>query len=426
MIRPTLSRAALAAVCFCSMSTGHARSAEPPLGSDVSMQTVPQRTVVFLDHVGPYWGIAKKLQAVRHYMRTHKLSGPLLIRYAADPTQAGGSSIAMKIGFASDGKHTPAPPFKKESWDAEFVATTRVHAGSAGLSEACRSIRAWARTHNFVPTGAVIERLTESTADETNSGQATVQMAIRPVEAASQSPKVQQRSQPQAVRPTSPRRSGDPPRPLQPQAARPASGKPVERSAPGGRPVREPSETGAIVPLPAAQSGSAKPPAAAVPTGTPTHPNMPKRHHNAAPAAPAETDTLAARLIPPPSRLDSSSRAWLGQVVLRVRAISRGTKRLYDAEGSTIIGLSGAIAQRYARLYGHENTGTKATDRTAAPADSSLVQRRKAVTRELDRFMAVLASKSLAIPETEARFERIILQAAELVGALDQRDEAAQ
>ncbi|MFQ5462861.1 MAG: hypothetical protein ACE5E5_09565 [Phycisphaerae bacterium] len=388
------------------------------------MQTVPQRTVVFLDHVGPYWGIARKLQAVRNYMRTHELSGPLLIRYAADPTRAGGSSIAMKIGFALDGKHTPAPPFKMESWDAEFVATTRVHAGSAGLSEACRSIRAWAKTHNFAPTGAVIEKLTESSAGETSSGQATVQMAIRPVEAAQQSPKVQQRSQPGAARPTSPGQWGDQPQPARPQAAPPATGRSIERSAQGGRPVGKPSKGGPIAPHPAAQLRSAIPSTAMGSASKPAQPDVPNRLDNKTPT-PAETDALATRLVPPPNRLDRSSRAWLGQVVLRLRAISRGTKRLYEEEGAAIIGLSNVIAQRYERLYGQQHADAKAADRAATPTNSNLIRQRKAVTRDLDRFMAVLASKSLAISETEAKFERIILQAAELVSALDHQEEAA-
>ncbi len=439
MIGQKPSREMLAAACLFMVLAAPASAVELPVAGGVTMATVPKRTVVFVDHLGPYWGIAGKLQAVRNYMQAHHLSGPLLIRYAADPTRAGGSVIGMKIGFALDGEHTPVAPFKKETWAPESMATTRVPAGSASLVAACRRIRAWSSSRDFVPTGSVIELFEGSADGGANDGRTMIQMPMLPVESikpesdddASERPAAQER----APGPSRTQSQASPPKPpvsakeieidgglerlaLDPPAVEEVPATPIKTSPPSSRPTTSAPTTDS----PATPRPNMRPaPPQRTPTkafGNPVAKALVPRPPEVKAPPETETGSLAKRLIPPAGSLDSESRAWLGEVVLRVRAISRGTKRLYGDEGHSIIGLADSVASRYARLYGQSHLESKSGAKPSGPANAALSKRRTAITRDLDRFMAILGSKSLSVAETKIRFRRIIRRAADATDAM--------
>ena len=59
--------------------------------------------VVFLEHTGPYWTVGPLFRQVREVMIAHNETGPLLARYANNPTTVAPESLRSRVGFVAKG-----------------------------------------------------------------------------------------------------------------------------------------------------------------------------------------------------------------------------------------------------------------------------------------------------------------------------------
>ncbi|MHC5111712.1 MAG: hypothetical protein ACYTHJ_17745 [Planctomycetota bacterium] len=201
--------------------------------------------------------------------------------------------------------------------------------------------------------------------------------------------------------------------PVEADQDQPESQRPVDARAPG-------------------QTEGSSPPAAARETPaarqTPPPAEQPPRHDTLRSDKPVnvrmksldlyeqtEDQKLAQRLIPKASEIPPGMEVWLGQFVLRVNAIGKGVARM-PGDPASITGLIEALKVRYDFVSARLKSDPLAESVARVKNERASRERSfRAVMRDLDRLMAMVAAKSLTISETESRLRGIMRKAADLI-----------
>lgn len=400
-------------------------------GTKITIEQLEARSIVALEHKGPYWTVRRKLNDVVAYMKKRGHAGPLIIRYGADPTGPQAASLSSLVGFITDGDFEPEAPFRRVELPAEQVATETLAPGSGFSPRKFEALTKWANEHGYEPAGPMAE-LYYNTVDTAEAQAARRKVVLQVV--------VKQR-------PGGPSSKVGPTHAEQPPATQPASKAPAlakpttshvsqgakQTAQPASPP--EPAKQVAVVQKPVAPEAGGTAPATKQPVDTkPKADSSPVSPSPAAqpppkPAAPADDgsktikellesgriDAVVDRVLPADRAIPETNQIWLGQVVFRVKAAAKGMDRVYPGKGKTLRDFSEALQRRFDAVskLRSKNSTEQAVVRVDPEHRAHASKRQRELLMRLDRFLARIAFQT--IPASS-----VVSDLGTLVGEVDQ------
>jgi len=363
-------------------------------GSEQSfaLEELPTRSIVALRHEGPYWTVRRRLNDVVAYMRAHGESGPLLIRYGADPIGPSAASLVSEVGFVADERHDPEAPFRRVDLPAESVVTGEVDPAAAVSPRKFQELERWGMARRHVATGPMTELypgMLAAGGREPHQRRVILQVAVESAQRATpglsgEVGRVNPGRPPDELPGTGVPKADLPKRDPRPATSKPKSTPPeAPTSKPQPKPVAPPSSTSKSRP---------EKPARVVDDGTGTIADL---------VAEGRFDAAAERLFPADRVLPDDVEWWLGQVVFRIKAAAKGMERVYPGEGDAVRALAEALQRRL---------GVVSERRSRRPLAQSVVRvdperrarstkRQRAPLLGLDRLLARIAFKSVTPEE---------------------------
>lgn len=364
--------------------------------------------VVYLEHVGPYWSLGPRFSQLREYLAEHDYAGPMYARFSSDPTGAAFGSVRSEIGFVSDERHKPAPPFKKSRRRAEFVAYMTLDS-PANTTGSYAVMREWISSHGYVALGPVTE-VYPSPRDVAITHQRTeIQMPIR-----SASPAIEESKPVVQETPSEPARQA---------SGRPPPGRPplLESDLPGPKDLGYPrgvSDTPSPVVEGLAQQTQTDesiadprevPEAEQVerPALTPVEDLVEAR----------EFDRIAEQLLPDPRAIPHTWRLWLGQLVFRIGAASRGIRRLHPGDDREVTDFADAITRRYKVVSAGFQLDplAQAVVKFGSQNDPDTAKEKEEIMREMDALLGEITLRSADPKQTVRRLTDIVQRTQDLL-----------
>jgi len=372
-------------------------------GDSITIEQLEARPIVALEHKGPYWTVRRQLNDVVAYMQKRGHTGPLVIRYAADPTGLQAASLSSLVGFITDGDFEPEAPFKRIDLPAEQVVTETLAPGSTFSPRNFQALLEWANEHGYESTGPMAELYYNTVgAAETQAGprRVVLEVVVKPRSGWDRTAVAKGRGEEPAVaKPATSHvaHSAD-------QAAQPASPpEPANRETVVRKPVvseaagNVPPATQPVGPIP-------KPDASRAMTSPATKP-PPK------PAVPADdgsktikellesgqVDAVVDRVLPAGRPIPVGFQIWLGQVVFRVKAAAKGMDRVYPGQGKTLQDFSQSLQRRFdavSKLRSSHSTA-QAVVRVDPEHRAHASKQQRELLMKLDRFLARIAFQTV-------------------------------
>ncbi|UCE61548.1 MAG: GyrI-like domain-containing protein [Phycisphaerales bacterium] len=346
-------------------------------------ETEPAR-VAYLEHVGPYWTVGPVFKRVQEYMAEHDQPGPMLARYAGDPSAVPPGKLRKQIGFFLSGDHVPQPPYTVAIREAEQAASMFVTGSSATPARYCPLLRAWGQANGYVAVGPVTEIYPFRSERADGAQRMQVQMVVRS----------RKKDAGRAAR-SAERRVAEQEAAALPDRVAPA--KPARPNAVQEKPDRQSQPSDMTV------------------TGIVLKPVAPVKPVKELVAA-DQFDRLAEQLIPTGNRIPRTHRVWLGQVVFRVGAVARGIEQVYPGKGSRISALSGALRRRYDAIS--VNFASDALGSAVVSADSRTdpdAPAKRVIMHDLDMILGEIAVKSADADNTANRLANILQRVCDVV-----------
>jgi effector-binding domain-containing protein len=352
--------------------------------------------VVYLEHVGTYWSLGPRFMQLREYMVEHEQSGPMYARFFEDPTGAAPGSVHSEIGFIVDGDHEAAPPFVKARREAELVAY--MIAGPTGsLTRSYTNMREWIESHGYVALGPVTEIYPPLKRGVVRQQRTEIQMPLRfaapPVEV-SQAP-VQKASEP------------------------------TQRETAGGE------LEDVIASEPAPESKEALITTREESTTQPRLDELEKVEHEVSKPEPVEHqplvpvkdliaarqfDLIAEQLLPGSDAIPQTLRLWLGQLVFRIGAATKGIKQMYPSDSRDVTELGDAVTRRYKSVSaGFQLDPLAQAVVTVDTRSDPLAAEKRAIMRDMDALLGGIALRSVDVEEAMRQLADIVQRTQDLV-----------
>jgi len=369
----------LAAVGLAAAPSVPAQQPQPgkilkPCEPTVQVEQTAPVTVVYLEHTGPYWTVRGRLREVLGYMRDHRLSGDVYVRYGSSPIGPQAAHAASEVGFVATGDHQPTPPFLAGQHGAEWVASMSLESAGSIAPHHYRELHDWIVANGQRPLGPVIELYPQGfgeRADGRSGYRVVLRMPIEPPvtprETVAGSPMETKSSEP----------SSAPPVPQTPEGRTPGA---AVHSADAELALVEPTAPPTTEPI-AAQ------PAGFVDDGSKTIVELLEEGH---------VDAIARRLMPDGVPIPNDADLWLGQIVFRVSAAANGIERTFPGEEGNVAALAADIKERY-RQASTERAG-RALEQVVVRVDSlagRTSQQRRTILQDLDRLLARIAVRAV-------------------------------
>lgn len=370
---------------------------------EITTRSMDASWMMFLEHDGPYWTAGQVVGRVRSYMLGHGYRGAVLIRYPSDPTRGISQGSSCRVGFLiPQSQEKLDAPWKTDTLPAERVALMTLEGRPSNPRKDYARLRAWVRGKELVAAGPLTEVLVFSTKDGRAAlARTEIRLALRgpPAPTPSRHP---HKEQPDV------RHSPQPPVIARAPASTPsdvARDKPKQAAPVQATAKREPTRA---IPLPPSTRITVQEPESDALT-------VMEESEVGSTASIAELarmekyDRVAKRMIPDDLKIAPAQQLWLGRVAFRIGAVARGVGQRGSVGAGKVEKLGLAIERRF-QVYSKGST----LDPLSASAMRVETQRgsaestRRAIMRELDGLLGLIALRSLSEGEIFHRLVEII------------------
>jgi effector-binding domain-containing protein len=304
----------------------------------ITLRRNDPKRIVFLEHTGSYWSLGPLFTPVKEAMTKHRQTGPMFLRYSADPATTSPKLLRTQIGFFANGDCPVEPPFNSESLEGEDVAAAFVQGPYGTTTRYYSTVREWIERQGHEMTGPVIEIYAPDHGRKLRDVRVEIQVPVK-----------------LAV------------------AAKPPATKPVADPPAVGVSAEAPLPSLSVVP-------------------TEAEPVLPIRELIEA----NRFERVAEQLMPGDRPMPAAFQLWFGQVVFRLGAIAKGLAQSHPAAAAPVTALSEALLARYRQV----TAGSSADPLAQAvirvdPATDSTAARKRAVMREVDTLLGRVAAKGV-------------------------------
>lgn len=356
--------------------------ATPKGNSGFVPKQLEERTAVVIEYEGSYWRIGGLIDKVALFKEQHQISEPVFVRYAQVPGVAA-SSLLCWIGCSMDPSFSPEIPFRKLTLPAELVVTLPIDRSELTPAEYGAWIGSKLADSGHKPAGPVIELYRERSSQKgAPSGLEiyALEIVVLPIEA-----------KPDPVVATKTVESVSP-------------GEVVtivlESSKGNDVPKEEPTKV--------KETAATEAPSASKALEPPAVPLIAEL------ARSGNFEAIALLMIPDHIHRDAFTCAWLGVVVSRVSAASRGVEKLFPSHENSIAPLSETLERRAHTVLGKiaPMSQTALVQELAKPGH----ERQRLVVRDLDRTLGRLAVRGLDPKSCQEEIVSILQQVLFVLG----------
>lgn len=399
-IRRTSTRRVILAVGALA-STLTARADE----LSVTVREIPAHRVAFLEHAGPYWTIGATLRGVFERAPEDDRPVSFFARFASSPLASRSAALRAEVGYTiapqrmedsptSVAESTAARGLQITERDAELAACVEFEFGHAPRAQDYVQLRQWIVRNGYRSVGPVTEVYTfpgSPTGEDSATPRVELQMSIRPANDPRENvPRTAAKVTIETAQATpTPSRDND-------AETVPANGPQVPAA------VISHSEAEVAV-APNDGQATKRPEAAARPTDEPSAPPS-------EPAVDVRCATFVEDFTAGVDGLAPEIRTWLGAAVLRMDAIARSLRETEAQPDRFVVCLS-AVSERFLRAFPHAAVPVSIAAPLTTEGDGVRSQGRKAILRELDLLMMLLAAGRADTKQVEAElaglFDRV-------------------
>ncbi len=295
-------------------------------------RTQPARAV-FLEHEGPYWALGPPITLVQAEMKARKQSGPLFVRYSADPTATSSRSLRTDVGFFADGDWRVAAPFQSAEFEPADVASAKVSGPLGTTTRYYTPIYEWIKQQGHETIGPILE-IYPARAPGRTTGDEQIEIQV-----------------------------------------------PVRRGA--AAEANRPKVAG----VDGRESQAAR-------TEEATQPEEPISSIKVLVEA-GRYARLAEQLMPVGRRIPPHDQVWLGQLVFRVGAVAKGLQHAYPDSAGPVTALADALVSRYkASSAGSSTTALAQSVVRVDPTVDPAAARKREIMRHLDALLGRVATKA--------------------------------
>lgn len=401
----------------------------------VTISEWPAMPVVYLDYTGPYWTVGKELARVRDEMVRAGAPGPLFARYLDDKVNDSPASRRIQLGFGVT-PDSPAPTgFHYTVWPATTCAVLSLPRPPTSLPRSAATVHRLARVQDYVGTQAMVEVYLQSDKDWTVS---PVELRL-PVQKIPPPPAPPPAPSPHPARAPTDEAPGlvqNEPKnvvtrriDLRPRGGTPANIKEESTPAPPPVPVSRAVMADQQPPPPESRPG----PVSSVTFGPKVARQLPRTADPAAeikvPRSPVTPDRqsvrelvadgrfneIALRLMPMSAELSPALRQWIGELVGRADAASRGMSDIYPTDAFTITAVADALNRHYEIWATSEDKATRQQPATPIGINRDVPEPARRLIRDMDILLARMAQRALSSDELQSQFEGLLQQSVELV-----------
>lgn len=348
---------------------------DPPRTS-ITIRQTELATVVFREHIGPYWTVGPLYQQVADYMLEHEQTGPMYARFDRDPTGSDAAALRTEVGFVAEPGHHATPPFLTKRQNSEWVAVMIVEGSRSRTLRHYPAISAWITSQGYTRVGPIVEiyhSKSERPSDKVAAVDLTeIRMVIQP-------PTAERHAVPDTD---------------------PATGSKITQvSIPSATAVRLEVEGPAL-------------------DETQPDPIQPSTTDSsiAELVLARRFDDMANRMLPNDCTVSGEIRIWLGQIVLRLNAVSNGVDQLYPDNNATIRALCEAVRRRYGELPAAPDFDARdySVMSPGRPIGRDALTR-QSVSRRIDRLLGRIATRAISPDDILEELSSLVQQVSEVV-----------
>lgn len=369
---------------------GQTSDAQPSTGAPepaISLRTLPPARVVYREHVGPYWSLGPVFTLMREKMTASTHAGPMFIRFLENPGAIPADALRAQVGFFVNGNESMVTlPDVMESRPEELAAVLFVPGPFALSARQYARMQTWADGQGLHPVGPLTEVYWDGplTRDRPVAG-VELQLPLRLKDDETTESTTADSSS------ISTAHTGEPPVPDELFSDLLKESEPAE---PKG-------------------------------TSSPDLPPSEKARTDVAaerqPKSPCEFADLfaqdafyeiASRFMPEVASRQAASRAFLGDVVLRIRAAARGIEKVHPGEGARLSALAHALDQNFQKIVA---ASLIVEPSYTVEADATLAHERRQVLRELNNMLGKITHRQLHEEDVLQELSRILARSCKVL-----------